>query len=48
MPGITSNGTPASARASALLAAAAEHERIAALEPYDPLALAAEFDEQCR
>ena len=34
-PGTTSNSTPASRSASALLAAAAEDERVAALEPDD-------------
>ena len=34
-PGTTSNGTPAARSASGLLAAAAEDEGVAALEPHD-------------
>ena len=40
MPGTTSNGTPAACSAACLLAAPAEEERIAALQPYHaPMAL---------
>ena len=35
MPGTTSNGTPAAAQRLGLLAAAPEHERVAALQPHD-------------
>ncbi len=38
MPGTTSYATPAAARACRLLAAAGEHERVAALEPHHRLA----------
>ena len=37
-PGTTSNGMPARAQRLRLLAAAAEHERVAALEPHDACA----------
>ena len=40
MPGTTSNATPAAAQRQRLLAAAAEDERVAALEPDDRLAAA--------
>ena len=45
MPGTTTTGTPAARRCFELLAAAAEHERIAALEPHDALAGARRFDQ---
>ena len=48
MPGTISNGTDAAWQGECLLAAAAEHERIAALQPHDTLALACQFDEQRR
>ena len=46
MPGTTSTSTPASRQKRELLAAAAEDERVAALEPHDALAVAGEGDEQ--
>ena len=45
-PGTISNSTPASRSTQRLLAAAAEHQRVAALEPHDPLPGAAVLDEQ--
>ena len=48
MPGTTSNGTPAASERLGLLAAAAEHERVAALEPHDACAGRAVLDEQRR
>ena len=46
MPGITSNETPCCAQEIDLLAAAAEHERIAALEAHDVFAALRMLDEQ--
>ena len=46
MPGITSYDTPLRAQEIDLLAAAAEHERIAALEAHDVLAALRVLDEQ--
>ncbi len=45
MPGTTSNGTPAADERLGLLAAAAEHERVAALEADDEPAREAVLDE---
>ena len=45
-PGTTSNGTPAARQRLGLFAAAAEHERVAALQPHDGRARAAALDEQ--
>ena len=36
MPGTTSYGTPAALQRERFLSAAAEHERVAALQPHDP------------
>ena len=46
MPGITSNDTPCCAQVVDLLAAAPEHERIAALEAHDVFAALRVLDEQ--
>ena len=46
MPGTTSNGTPGRGQGGGLLAAAGEHERVAALEPHDGAAGAPALDEQ--
>ena len=45
-PGTTSNGTPALRERERLLAAAAEHERVAALQAHDAPAAPAVRDEQ--
>ena len=45
-PDTTSTSTPASRQKRELLAAAAEHVRVAALEAHDALALAGELHEQ--
>ena len=44
-PGTTSTGTPADDAGQDLLAAAAEHERVAALEPHDAVAGPGALDE---
>ena len=46
MPGITSNDTPLRAQAVDFFAAAAEHERVAALEPHHVFAALRMLDEQ--
>ena len=46
IPGTISNGTPASRQRARLLAAAREHEHVAALEPHDLLAVAPELHDQ--
>ena len=46
MPGTTSNGIPARAQPRRLLAAAPEHERVAALQPHHALARARLLDHE--
>ena len=46
MPGTTSNGMPGLAQQQRLLAAAAEHERVAALEPHHAAAGAGVLEQE--